>query len=147
MALMLSFPLAQFTLISNTANQSITPSEVEFTVMGISDSNGDTVKATVYLGILVSIVGALSLFTIFAFKNRQLQIRICAMQLVMLFGIVGYMIYYHLRLNGLISELGEYAKHISLTNVTPIIALICLRLAMKAIIKDEILVKSADRIR
>lgn len=145
MGLMLRANLATFELADSLKTQ--LPTQIRFTAFGVVDSTQASVSATMYLGVLVSLIGLMALINIFLFKRRSLQIRICAMQMVLLLGAIGFMVYYHISLNNLVMGMGEYASKISITNVAPVVALIFARLAMRAILSDEYLVRSADRIR
>ncbi len=145
MALLLKANLATFELASSI--QSELPTQISFSAFGIVDSTEASVRATIYLGILVSIVAALAFVNIFLFKRRMLQVRLCVMQMILLLGTMGFMAYYHYSLNNLVMSMGDYVSKISIANVAPVVALVFARLAMRAILSDEYLVRSADRIR
>ncbi|AOW20410.1 DUF4293 family protein [Urechidicola croceus] len=84
----------------------------------------------------------LSLVAIFLFKNRQLQFVLGRLNILTNLILLGLLIYQSLNLSGetLVSK-----KGIGL--ILPIIAIILLVMANKAIKKDEDLVKSVDRLR
>jgi hypothetical protein len=93
---------------------------------------------------LLSVIMLIELITIFLYKNRQLQIRLCIYNLLLMVGLVG-LIYFFTK-STLISMDGK--KSVLLWPVLcPLIAIILNFLAFKAIQKDEKLVKSYDRIR
>ncbi|MFI3265631.1 MAG: DUF4293 domain-containing protein [Rikenellaceae bacterium] len=146
MSMTLTCNLATFTLAD--AAQSGIPSEVTFKALGISDGEHTTnIKATMSLGILASLTAALAFISIVSFKKRLFQVRLCAMQMVLLVGAIGYTIYYLINMTKMMDSVGDYATHISVVNGAPLIALLFARLAMKAILRDEYLVRGADRIR
>lgn len=89
---------------------------------------------------LVSTV--LSLITIFLFKNRKLQFVINRLNILTNLYLLGVLLYYLLSLPGetVISEKG-------IGVFIPIVVVLLLVLANKAIHKDENLVKSVDRLR
>lgn len=140
MSLLIACPLATFDLVG--AAQAGLPAQIKFMAFGT-----DGIKATMYLGILASLISILALAAIVLFKRRMLQVRLCTMQMILLVAAIGYMVYYHISLNNLVGSMGEYMTRISVVNVAPLVALICARLAMRAILRDEYLVRSADRIR
>ena len=90
--------------------------------------------------IFVSIV--LTIISILSFKKRQLQFVINRLNIISNFVLLGVFVYRSLTLSGetLVSE-----KGIGL--LLPIISIVFLVLANKAIKKDEDLVKSVDRLR
>ena len=83
--------------------------------------------------------GILSIFALFLFKNRKLQIRICLINIALLFMNISYIYFYFTEIN---------TEHsISPLIMTPLAAILFLLLALRTIKKDEELVRSADRIR
>ena len=89
---------------------------------------------------LVSTV--LSLITIFLFKNRKLQFVMNRLNILTNLFLLGVLLYYLLSLPG---ETAISEKGIGL--FIPIMVVLLLVLANKAIHKDEKLVKSVDRLR
>ncbi|GGD28730.1 MULTISPECIES: DUF4293 domain-containing protein [Hyunsoonleella] len=86
--------------------------------------------------------GALSLITIFLFKNRKLQFVLGRLNIILNFFLLGFFVYLSLNLSGE-TEVSEKGIGMFL----PIISIVFLALANKAIKKDEDLVKSVDRLR
>lgn len=102
----------------------------------IIDRNDITVLVLVFLSI------AFSIFSILKFSNRKLQFVLNRVNIIFNFILLGVFVYKSLTLSGetLVSEKG-------IGVVLPIISIVFLVLANKAIKKDEDLVKSADRLR
>jgi len=88
-------------------------------------------------------VGIMAFITIFLYKNRQRQIRIC--YALILVEILIYALYFIFERNYL--SLADFYQHARFTFVFPFIAIIFLFLAIRAIRKDEKLVRSLDRLR
>ncbi|WP_294596444.1 DUF4293 domain-containing protein [uncultured Rikenella sp.] len=110
--------------------------------------NGHRVVSTVYLGVLVALVAGVALVTVFLFRKRGVQVRLCFVQAVLLLGIEGFVVLYIYKLKeGLEAMGGPFAVRYSLADVLPIVALIFVYLAFRGITKDIALVKSLDRIR
>ena len=84
----------------------------------------------------------LSLVTIFLYKNRKLQFVIGRIIILMNLFLLGLLIYLSLTLSGetIVSEKG-------IGMFLPILVVLLIVLANKAIKKDEDLVKSVDRLR
>ncbi len=84
----------------------------------------------------------LSIVTIFLFKNRQLQFVLGRVNILINLFLLGLLIYLSLTLSG---ETQVSEKGIGM--FIPIVSIVLLVLANKAIKKDEDLVKSVDRLR
>ena len=85
---------------------------------------------------------ALSVVTIFMFKNRKLQFVLGRLNIILNLFLLGVFVYWSLSLPG---EMQISEKGIGM--FLPIISIVFLVLANKAIKRDEDLVKSADRFR
>lgn len=96
------------------------------------------------LSILTVLATGISLVTIFLYKKRMVQIRLCSLNLGLLLGLSG-MIYYMGKTGA--DELGASELAFKVPLVLPLIAMVFVYLAMRAIGKDEALVRSMDRIR
>ena len=102
---------------------------------------------TIYMGILVALSAIIPLVNVFLFKNRLLQIRLCAVELMLLVGSAIFMAIYYFLSNRMFSQLEFSAHGFHIAIIFPLIALVLDYLAMRAIFRDEMLVKSLDRIR
>ncbi|WP_462318374.1 DUF4293 domain-containing protein [Marinilabilia sp.] len=96
------------------------------------------------LSILTVLTTAVSLVTIFLFKKRLIQIRLCALNLGLLLGLSG-MIYYMGKTGA--KELGATELSFNWPLVLPLVAMVFVYLALRAIGKDEALIRSMNRIR
>ena len=96
-------------------------------------------KALPFLFIL-SAIG--SLVAVFSYKNRTRQIIINRINIVINFLLLGIIVYHLLNLPG---EIDISEKGIGV--FIPLMVIVFLALANKAILKDEKLVKSVDRLR
>lgn len=134
MGSMFFLPLAELA----NENESFT-----FLYRGFEDSASELVMPTWALAILLTITTLLSFVIIFLYKKRILQIRLSGLNMGLMLGTTG-MIYF-------LGNQGckEFATDIvyNIPAVFPIIALILTFLAIRAIGKDEALIRSMDRIR
>ncbi len=98
-----------------------------------------TIKA---IAVLFIVSGVLSFITIFLYKNRKNQFVTNRLNILINLILLGLLIYHLLMVSGetQVSEKG-------IGSVLPIIVIVLLALANKAIKKDEDLVKSVDRLR
>ncbi|MEW7292373.1 DUF4293 domain-containing protein [Aquimarina sp. 2304DJ70-9] len=108
------------------------------------DENGAALYALGDVFLLSMFMGSavLSLIAIFLFKNRKLQFVLGRVNIILNFILLGVFVYWSLTISGetKISEKG-------IGMLIPIISIVLLVMANKAIKKDENLVKSVDRLR
>ena len=116
--------------------------EYTLTAFALKDAAGVTAQPALYMGILLALAGLLPFIVIFLFKNRQLQIRLCGAEIVLLLGSVIVMgIYFYLS-----TRLFDVSS-LKIGIAMPLIAIIFVALAIRSIFRDEVLVRSLDRIR
>ena len=84
----------------------------------------------------------LALITIFLFKNRKLQFVLGRLNIILNFILLGVLVYQSQILSG-----GAAAPEKGIGMLIPIISIVFIALANKAIKRDEDLVKSVDRLR
>ena len=84
----------------------------------------------------------LAVVAVFQFKSRQTQFVVCRLNIILNLILLGLFVYRLLNLPG---ALEHAEKGIGL--ILPVISIVLLVLANKAIKKDEALVKSVDRLR
>lgn len=94
----------------------------------------------VFAAFLVSAL--LSIISIFKYKNRKSQFMLGRLNIILNFFLLGFFVYQSLNLSG---ETAVSEKGIGM--FFPIVSIVFLALANKAIKKDEDLVKSVDRLR
>ncbi|MBR4994621.1 MAG: DUF4293 domain-containing protein [Alistipes sp.] len=104
-------------------------------------------QSTMYMGVIVALAAVVPLIALFLFKNRMLQIRLCAVELVLLAGAEIFMAIYYYLSDRMFSQMEFHTQGFRIAIIFPIIALILDYLALRAIFKDEALVRSLDRIR
>lgn len=138
MSLTLFLPIASFVVDGTT-----------FELNAFSLSCDGASESTLWMGIMLAMATALPLVTIFLYKRRTLQVRLCAVELVLLLGsLVMIGIYYWLT-SSLFDDSTLVVEHrqFGWAAPMPIVSLVLTYLASRAIFKDEVLVRSLDRIR
>mgnify|MGYP003238862894 FL=1 len=93
--------------------------------------------------VLTALVTILSFVTIFLYKRRKLQIRLTIVGLLLMVAAIvafAYMLWRQ-------ADLMQATTHIRFWIILPIINLLCQYLAMRNIIKDDILVRASNRLR
>jgi len=98
---------------------------------------------TIPMGILTALSALLPLVIIFLYKKRGLQMRLCIAELILLLGVVIYMIMFLFRSSSQITDKVAF----SIVDLFPILGMILVVMAFKKIMKDQLLIKSLDRIR
>lgn len=136
MSLTLFMPIATFVVDSQT-----------YVLTAFSLTCGELSQSTIWLGIILVIATALPLITIFLFKRRTLQIRLCAVEIVLLVGSLVLVALYYWLTSRLFEGLVIEHRQFGWAAPMPIVALVLSYLASRAIFKDEVLVRSLDRIR
>ncbi len=114
------------------------------TVWGIF-STGEAVEKlvpTTPMGILTAISALLPLVILFLYKKRGLQMRLCAVELILLAGTAVYLVMFLVRS----SKVADHTAF-SVVDLFPLLAIVLSWMAFRRIMRDEILVKSLDRIR
>ena len=114
-----------------------------FTYRAIHISGVEPLFKSYSLAFLLTIILVLLWITIFLYKNRRLQMRLCIYNMLLNLGFYGlFYFYYHQ-----VVSTNQLTYSFAVASVFPLITIIFLWLAFRAIRKDDILVKSVDRIR
>lgn len=121
--------------------------ELTLSAFRLADTAGEYSESTLWMGILLSLSAVLPFLTIFLYKHRQLQIRLCGVELVLLIGDIVFMAIYYLLAERVVEAAAFPASAVRLGAVMPAVAIVLVALAMRAIFRDELLVRSLDRIR
>ena len=113
----------------------------------LKTAEGEAVQPAVYMGVVLALACALPLVTIFLFRRRLLQIRLCVVEIVLLLGgVVMEGVYYFLSWR-VFSDLAFHTQGFRPAIALPLVCLLFAYLAARAIFRDELLVRAADRIR
>jgi Domain of unknown function (DUF4293) len=118
---------------------------ITFKAIGFYDERtGNLIIATIPVIIIVSVIIFLYIISIFLFKKRMIQMRLCVFNIILLVGLIG-LYCYHL-VFFIKTDYGTDFK-IGISFILPVLSIILTYLALRGIRKDEYLVKLADRIR
>ena len=135
------------TLFLPLANLMIGNSYFTFDGTGLSAATNDQIEL-IYpswaLFALSAIIALIAMITIFLFRKRILQIRLCIFNAILLLGFYGLFIYQIWDIKQTVDSMEFFGK-IALT--FPLICLILNYLAIRNIGADEVLVRSLDRLR
>jgi hypothetical protein len=143
--LLIATALMGVALLMPVATFTATTGEV-FTLSAFSLSSAGLSQSTIWMGILMVAATVLPFITLFLFKRRMLQVRLCAVEIVLLLGCIAFeAIYYYLSGANALAEVAH--RQFGWAAIMPIIALILSAMAARATFKDEVMVRSFDRIR
>lgn len=110
----------------------------------ITNSNGEHSFVTFPLFVVLLLSSALGFCSIFLYRNRMLQARICIFNMLLL---VGWYVLFAVYAQVVGYSESQAAFAVLLPASFPAVAVILYFMARKSIIKDEKLVRAADRIR
>ncbi len=119
----------------------------ELHAFALRTAGGESVQPALYMGLLLAAACLLPLVTIFLFRRRMLQIRLCVVEAVLLAGGTAMELVYYFLSRRVFSELAFHAQGFRPAIALPIVALVFVLLAARAVFRDEVLVRAADRIR
>ena len=101
-----------------------------------------------YMGIVLAVATLLPFITIFLFKRRLVQIRLCVSEVVLLVGSLLFIALYGYRMYDVLSQMFDSLNFtLGFASLMPLVSIIFVVLAMRAVARDEALVRSLDRIR
>ena len=148
MACLFVVPFAEFISLSELGS-------MRFTACGLFETDADgraaayVMRSTTWpLTVLAALTGVVALITIMLFKRRMLQIRLCVLNMVLLVGLQVMLIVLVKMLTAQPELLGGSSQMgFKLIAVSPLISAILTYLALRAIGRDEALVRSLDRLR
>jgi hypothetical protein len=124
-----------------------TGSAIKITFNGIVKNSGvsgvELIDKPFILSIIIILIPLLSLITIFIFKNRMIQLRLTLTLILLIVGLISVSLYYSLKI------VTEYQARFvpGLNLLIPVLMMIFAILAYIGIRKDDLLVKSYDRLR
>ncbi|MDR1161108.1 MAG: DUF4293 domain-containing protein [Tannerellaceae bacterium] len=106
-------------------------------------TTSEIVYPTWGLFVLAALVSLLALFTIFLYKKRMLQIRLCIFNAILMLGFYGFFAY----LIVIMKQQLDVSVSVRIALSFPLICLILDYLAIRNIGADETLVRSLERLR
>lgn len=145
-ALPLIFPLANFALEVPLEASSIGNSDGGvYTVWGLAFEHGEPATAY-YHGILAILATLLPALSIFLYKKRELQMRLCVVEGIFILGLIGFEIIGYYKLVSALA-MSPYVIDFSYVAVAPLLAIFFVVMAYKGVLRDIVLLRNADRIR
>lgn len=121
----------------------------DLTVYGLISYDDSVAYTLPYLVIIAALAMVLPFVNIFFYKKRMLQLRLCVVQIILALGtLITTGVYYYLGNRFFGENVGGVTDStIRIVCSLPIFAIILNYLAFRGIFRDEMLIKSIDRIR
>lgn len=145
--LLLAIILLSFLFFTPFASFIIQPQMEKFlldiTGLVSEGQNPECVFSPWALIILSGLTMLITLVSIFMFRKRMLQIRLCIINIVLLVGLQGLLFYIAVSVGKQLSASPDYG----FVFIFPIVTAILHFLAIRAIAKDEALIRSLNRLR
>lgn len=116
----------------------------ELNYKGLIEEKGELIFSTWNLTLLVAVILLLSFISIFFYKKRILQIRLIVFNIVLMLGYYALLAYWIFKIK---ASLENTEVSLSLITSFPLVNIILSYLAIRAIGKDEALIRSLDRLR
>ena len=138
---MLCLPIASF--LAGGQEYHLTP----FGLTSAAATETPAIQMLCVMGWAVVLAILVPLITIFLFKKRPLQMRLCLAEIVLLIGVQALVLYFTRQVSGSLEGFSGGSWSFSIAAVFPIVSIIFTILARRAIAQDEKLVRSTDRIR
>jgi len=127
-------------LKTNFAEMAVSGEIYSFSAKGIV-KGAELVYNGLPLMIFIGLITLLHIIVIFLFKKRILQIRILGFTIILLIGLTGLLMYF------IHAGFDDVSVSYKIPLISPLVAAILDYLAIRAIGKDEALIRSINRIR
>jgi hypothetical protein len=136
--LMLFYPLSNFYTSAGTW--------VQFHTYGLQEikEGGDVVHYNFLLFLLILAIAIISLVTILVYNKRTLQMRLCVYNILLTICLIGCIAYFYFSFK---HSLNMRANSYTFVVIFPIINILLLFQSFRAITRDDLLIKSYDRLR
>ncbi len=131
--------------------------EFSFGIMGFStlSNSAESISIRTWpLLLLTALTTFISVGTIFLYKRRMIQIRLCIFNFVALIGLVGLLAYFVFQVKIAFENAAQnsptaiaVASKFSYVDVFPLVAALLTFMALRRIASDEAMVRSMDRLR
>lgn len=106
-----------------------------------------TSTLSICVAILIGVSALVPLVTLFLYKNRMLQVRLISAEFILLIGSIGLLAYYiYVTYRDVVSVMSSNF-YFSFWPLLLVLAILTNWFALRGVMRDELLVRSVDRIR
>jgi hypothetical protein len=139
MSLFLLFPIAELVTETN-----VTLKLYSHGLKKITDGESQKLMSTLALMILAFVIAVINFYNIFLFNNRTSQMRLCIYNILLLIGLVVLSFYYY----RVVNKAYEITYHrFKIASILPVFCIVLNIMAFSGIRRDELLVKTYERLR
>lgn len=110
----------------------------------LTEDNAELLIRSIPVLIMVLLIALISFMNIFQFNRRIIQMRVCVLNALLMIGLLLLMFYYYFVIK---RSLPVETHALKLPFIIPVISIIFTLLAYRGIHRDEMLVRSYDRLR
>ena len=152
MSLVLFAPLVDFNvqqINGDTVNDEIIVKFNAWSVKQFDGEKSERLLSSWPIFFLVLVISLFNFFNIFLFSNRNLQMRFCVYNTILIFGLLAIITFYYFMIVGNIDGNGLTIsdRAFRLALIFPVVSILLNILAFRAIRNDELLVRSYERLR
>jgi hypothetical protein len=139
MSLFLLFPIAELVTENNVILKLYSHG-----LKKITDGESQKLMSTLALMILAFVIAVINFYNIFLFNNRTSQMRLCIYNILLLIGLVVLSFYYY----RVVNKAYEITYHrFKIASILPVFCIVLNIMAFSGIRRDELLVKTYERLR
>ena len=139
MSLFLLFPIAELVTENNVILKLYSHG-----LKKITDGESQKLMSTLALMILAFVIAVINFYNIFLFNNRTSQMRLCIYNILLLIGLVVLSFYYY----RVVNKAYEITYHrFKIAAILPVFCIVLNIMAFSGIRRDELLVKTYERLR
>jgi hypothetical protein len=139
MSLFLLFPIANL-----MAENNVSLKLYSFGLKKIVDGESQKLMSTLPVLILAIVISIINFYNIFLFGNRTLQMRLCVYNILLMIGLI-LLCFYYFRMVNKAYEITYH--HFKIAAILPILCIVLNIMAFSGIRRDELLVKTYERLR
>lgn len=107
-------------------------------------TRGEVIYRTLPLAVITVVTGLISFITILLFQRRTLQMRLCVYNILLIIAQFGLILFYYFSLK---NKFDAGLTSFSFTAILPLVNIVLIFQAFRAIRRDDLLIKSYDRLR
>jgi hypothetical protein len=109
-----------------------------------NDNTGNLISSALPVFILLSVITLMTILIIFLYKKRTLQMTLCKLTILLVVLFVGLICFNYIMIQ---KNHGSLSPSIFIIIIIPVLEILALIFALRGIHKDELIVKSYDRLR
>jgi hypothetical protein len=139
MSLFLLFPIADL-----ITNESVTLKLYSYGLKRFTNGDSQKLMSAFPLLILAVVIAIINFYDIFLFNKRTTQMRLCVYNILLMIGLIALSFYYF----RVVNKAYEIAYHnFKIAAIMPVFCIVLNIMAFSGIRKDELLVKTYERLR